>query len=76
MKLTLAVIAVGLFVLWKRGFFSGGKSDLSESTMRRIRAAEGRESFARDMDDDRVVPAPPSVSDGPPTRALSKVGIR
>lgn len=71
MRFTLAVVVIGLVWLWKRGYFSGQESQLSASTLRRIRAAEGQEAFARDMDDARIV-VKPTVLDGPPRRALSR----
>jgi hypothetical protein len=62
-----------LAALWR--FLFTREERLSEEWLLDMRKAEGAEEFAREMDDSRIVRAP-SVVDGPPTKALSRVQVR
>ena len=64
-----------LRALWRFLFVREDRLDPNGSAMKRIRAMDDADAFARGMDDARVVPRR-TVLDGPPSKALSKVGIR
>ena len=73
MKLALfaAVTMAGLVFIY-RYCFQGREVRVSDDWLRDMRAAEGAEDFAREMDDSRVIP-PPRTLDGPrtPRRAFT-----
>jgi TorA maturation chaperone TorD len=67
---SLSVMKRALSVLFYR------EERVTEETLRRIRAAEGQEAFAQEMDDARIVPQRVVTDGSPPSKVFSKVGIR
>ncbi len=67
------LFATALVKAWRYVFVHEDR--LSDAWLKDFRIADGADTFEREMDESRVV-LPRTVASGPPTRALSKVGIR